>query len=256
MSFTHCWYNTVASWADLVAASQFNNDVPTTAAIYSGLLSETVPNLPLSCPTGNCTWPRTPTLAMCGACTNLEHEIVSACSNDTCTWSLPGGLTVTRPRVPPTSGDDEWRIQTTMFQAGRSSGISLQNAGIVGAATTNQTNLIAFEFLGLSSSKFWGMNQGVFALANKTPFNKENLTASECGLWWCSQTREASAVSGVSTETVVDTLTPWNASWSWDIGQGWQYPVQDTLNYVLTGEITVGGNYDMSKGSRRLRYVV
>ena len=43
----------------------------TISGIVSSILNISVPLIEPTCPTGNCTWPRTPTIAICSACTNL-----------------------------------------------------------------------------------------------------------------------------------------------------------------------------------------
>jgi len=47
------------------------------AAIYSAVLGITTPPVDLVCPSGNCSWPTTPTLAMCGSCGEKSPRVVN-----------------------------------------------------------------------------------------------------------------------------------------------------------------------------------
>lgn len=46
------------------------------AAIYNGALSGGVPPIPPPCPSGNCTWPTTPSLAICGECNQMPYDLI------------------------------------------------------------------------------------------------------------------------------------------------------------------------------------
>lgn len=58
-----------------------------TRSVQSG--NATRPEIPLSCPASNCTWPEYVTLAVCGQCVNLEASalLTYACMNTTIDWS-------------------------------------------------------------------------------------------------------------------------------------------------------------------------
>jgi hypothetical protein len=43
------------------------------AAMYSGVLTSNIDPVSPSCPSGNCTWPATPTMAVCGECAALDY---------------------------------------------------------------------------------------------------------------------------------------------------------------------------------------
>ena len=69
------------------------------AATYNGILNQNVESLPTSCPTGNCTWPLTPSMAICGACSASTYTIScfpgvcnsNCCSIPSCNYTLPSG---------------------------------------------------------------------------------------------------------------------------------------------------------------------
>jgi hypothetical protein len=47
----------------------------------------TRPDIPLSCPTSNCTWPLYDTLGVCSACTDVSELLTFACLNTTVDWA-------------------------------------------------------------------------------------------------------------------------------------------------------------------------
>lgn len=54
-------------------------------AIINGLYSFSS-SVPITCPTGNCTWPTFSTLALCSSCEDITNTIeISGCSTDVCT---------------------------------------------------------------------------------------------------------------------------------------------------------------------------
>ena len=76
------------------------------AAISSGVLTNNIQPVTALCPTGNCTWPLTPTLAICGGCVNSRYRTNcfhsgSGCyaRSQTCSagyydYTMPSGLVV------------------------------------------------------------------------------------------------------------------------------------------------------------------
>ena len=71
------------------------------AAIYHGLISGEHQSINPHCPSGNCTWPITPSLAVCGGCEEPEFSLVNCYNhsnhygfqpNGFCNYSLASGL--------------------------------------------------------------------------------------------------------------------------------------------------------------------
>ncbi|KAH6632986.1 hypothetical protein C7974DRAFT_163104 [Boeremia exigua] len=56
----------------------------------------TRPDIPLSCPTSNCTWPAYDTLGVCSECADVSNYLTYACVNGTVDWTsnLTGGYNV------------------------------------------------------------------------------------------------------------------------------------------------------------------
>jgi hypothetical protein len=51
------------------------DDFPMKAGVANGIYNSDIADLLVYCPTGNCTWPRIPTIGMCGGCTNVTKSL-------------------------------------------------------------------------------------------------------------------------------------------------------------------------------------
>lgn len=232
------------------------------AAIYNGLLSNTVPDLQIPCATGNCTWPIVPTVAMCGACVDFKDLIIKTCDRKYCTWQIPGGLNISRPVVAPDADDPDLPNPefTPIFKAAFADGNILTNESVTGSPPPGDG--LSFQFIGQSFNTFMAPNWGAFAPGAATLFNMSSIVAKECGIWYCVQARSVNASRGVVTDTVVQ---HWNApdANSSDPTQfafppesfnarpqfvyrgGNPYDLESSLKYSLTGEINIDGRLDI-----------
>ena len=73
-----------------------NSAVPMLNAIYTGILTPAVQPVVAACPTGNCTWPLTPSLAICSSCkpstyVKLGCSNFTTCFTDMAIFGNPGG---------------------------------------------------------------------------------------------------------------------------------------------------------------------
>ena len=125
------------------------------AAAYNGILSPNVQPLPASCPTGNCTWPITPTLAICGGCSQSTYQKSSSCftaasytewrqhPTQSCTYTMPSGGIATLSldssafQVMPSKG--------AFYNTSDSSMLYIANFDLIGHATSWSSNIVAAE---------------------------------------------------------------------------------------------------------------
>lgn len=72
-----------------------NLDSDMLAAVYSGIYgtSTTLSQDLFSCPSGNCTYPLTPSLAVCSQCKDLKTELINS-DEEFVIWTLPHGPTI------------------------------------------------------------------------------------------------------------------------------------------------------------------
>jgi hypothetical protein len=230
-------------------------------------MSETVADVPISCATGNCTWPIIPTLGICGACMDmkdrLEYDCTGASDSDSCHFSIPGGLSLVKPLSLPLNGT------TPVFITGPGSDHIFNQTDIVGEGGILLK--MSYNFIGLSYTDFVAANVGSWIPGNRTIFSRDNVLAYECGLWNCLQARSVNASDGIVSDTLLgfrngqfpreEQAVPnmWPSEWryiedpSFNVGNISAYdsysigPVlalNDTLVGALSGSITITpGNY-------------
>lgn len=244
-----------------MSEDRFQTDVTTLAAIYNGIMSGNVDDVPISCATGNCTWPIIPTAGICGACMDMTDEVVSNCGGgaadqEGCYFSIPGGTNLTKPIALAHATNT-----TPIFIAGPGSDFIFNQTDIVGEGVFLEK--MSFNFIGQSYAQFVNENIGSWIPANRTLFNRANVLAYECGLWHCIQSRSVNASNGIVQDSMVEfrngqpgtgratsnhfgflddpSLNVDNIS-SYDIEQFAAVDgLKATLGFALSGSITING---------------
>jgi hypothetical protein len=216
------------------------------------------PDIPLSCPTSNCTWPTYDTLAVCSKCAEVSDllDITFACLETTVDWSTKWEGPISEVPYPnntvcghflnataelpillsgytvKTNGDDIHdetlllrTIPLTTFPAKE----RLYDVGSV--AFKNTRNPIFDALIASATGGLESVHQ------NNTP------TVHECVLSWCVQTLESFYDLGGYNERVVKSYhnttigpSPWN---SWEIpaeeGGGTLIEYKENITIVPTG---------------------
>lgn len=118
------------------------------AAFYDGLLSEEAKQPEALCPTANCTWPTTPSLAICGECSDTTPDIVCV-KGGNCTYTMPSGTTAKIGNYPQ-SADGFTLIQVmqgkgSSYRKDDTSMAYLTNFDVVGGPVAGNSTLIAAE---------------------------------------------------------------------------------------------------------------
>ena len=139
------------------------------AAIYNGMLSESIEPITASCPTGNCTWPLTPTMAVCGGCSKSTY--MTNCDSNLCNYTMPSGNVASLTNFWSDNGLGEGPGFTAMqgpgavYRANDSSRIYMSNFDVFGAPYT------------------------AFAPSASDPnsWPNKSTVSSECALWMCVQ---------------------------------------------------------------------
>lgn len=216
------------------------------AAVSSGILSNTAVDMPMFCATENCTWPITPTVAVCGECTDITKTLVTTLKTTFPTGNLEG-QNLTEYRLP--SG-------TSIAGASRA-----QRQGQCGGNTTCITtngNLPIF-FSAVTPGTVYKSNGSRAIIANidliGSPYESGSATfgaldaviAHECALWWCLASYNISVHNGKQSITT-DT-------WSETKFGDWWYNftnIPSSFN-VLPGD-SYGVSYDAHLGLAELPY--
>lgn len=213
----------------------------------------TRPDIPLSCPTSNCTWPAYDTLAMCSRCEEVSDvlDITYTCINTTIDWSA--NWTGPLPDDPYPNGTVCGHfLNVTSDQPILLSGYILNEDGNVN--TTGETLLMRAIPLTdfVTKEPLYGQGSVVFrnvvnpllnALIASTPTAGDGVlhgqapVVHECILSWCVRRLTSSYEFGVYSENV--TSEYWDTSdepipWPWKT-----YETEDALDLIYDTNVTL-----------------
>ncbi|CAI6323300.1 unnamed protein product [Periconia digitata] len=173
----------------------------------------TRPEIPLSCPTSNCTYPEYDSLAVCSQCADVSDMLSFKCLNTTVDWI--GNLTGGASAVFPNGTMCGYFLNNTMM-----SGYSLD----VGKPWANETLLMrSLPLINLSTKEPMYGNGSINFKDIRNPVmdiivvrakdgtvdsvrRNERPLAHECVISWCVQTMKSSYAYGAYEETVVRTV--------------------------------------------------
>lgn len=177
--------------------------------------------VPASCPTGNCTWPVTTSLAICGNCSSASFA-APTCNDTDCTYTISDRATAT----------------LTNFTGRNDFGVGFRLIPSTGSAYNSLLKDKAYI------SNFFTMGYGYKVPGSKaTP---DSLKAYECALWWCVNAYQTQAALPISE--VVYTADSLNVS-----------SVPDDLFYNYTFPAIDDGlmrKYNISPASASINYSV
>jgi hypothetical protein len=175
----------------------------------------TRPEIPLTCPTSDCTWPEYETLAICSECMDVSNLLDYACLNTTVDWSAKhtGPLNVTALSIKRVCGyflnatSDAPVLMTGYIFEGT------EEEPIVGESllmrTLPLTDMIDRTPYYGGSINFRGvrnpiLNALIASSANGTEslIKKDAPNMHECMLSWCVQTIKSSYVWGAYRENI------------------------------------------------------
>lgn len=157
------------------------------AAIYNGMLTDNVQPLTASCPSGNCSWPLTPSLAVCGGCVPAKY--LKTCSGDGVKYS---GKNFCAYTMPSGSVANLSVYMGVGFQVMPSTRAHFNNSNL------NRVYAANFDVVGAPYKTYAG--EGL----------PPNLVSSECALWMCVQTYNTSMQLGKQVQTVASTFSAHN----------------------------------------------
>lgn len=150
------------------------------AAIYAGMMEPETDPVPSNCPSGNCTWPDTPTLAVCGGCASITPQHTS-CNETVCNFTMPSGSVFELTNFKSTDEGIGFQIMTTLGQHWK-------------ASDNDYLYIANFDMMGAPYQSF-----GEFDLQNL-------YEASECALWMCVNTYSTTVSFGKQTQNLVSSF--------------------------------------------------
>lgn len=147
-------------------------------ALYSGVLADNVPPIEAKCSTGNCTWPESPSIAICGDCAKSAFEKLDCNDDSTCDYSLSSGSVATL-----------YDFENQSDKAG--AGFQV----IPGRGATFNSSL---------NDRLYVMNVDLFG-APYWSFAESNpqLSNTECALWMCIQSYKINVTSTIQHQELM-----------------------------------------------------
>jgi hypothetical protein len=194
----------------------------------------TRPDIPLTCPTGNCTWPLYETLAVCSSCTDVTKMVNPSyvCLNTTIEWSAAwlGPL----EKEPYTNGTVcGYFLNATSSSPMLLSGYVLPPNGSITAGEALIVRAIPLSnfdtkmpYYADGSINFKNVSLPILDALISTVesgaqgvYNKEAPIVRECMLTWCVHTMKSLYASGTYREEILSTYiqsTLPTDSWPWN----------------------------------------
>ena len=164
------------------------------AAMTNAILGGSAQQLPASCPTGNCSWPVTPSLAVCGACSQPPFK--SSCDSHICNYTMPSGVMHTLWNGTGVEDDDTKPSPPgTLFASGSLFWVTQTNGWVYHRSNSTQTYLTNFDVFGAP-----------FEVRRKDWLEKD-MVAWECALWMCVQAFEVTTSSSSHTQIPIQNFS-------------------------------------------------
>lgn len=206
----------------------------------------TRPEIPLSCPTSNCTWPAYETLAVCSKCADAtpQIDVTFACRNASIDWSAywlgPPAANVCGHWLNLTSDEPLLLSGYILNNSTDNSSDSGTGEVLLGRKIPLTTLLEKDLLYATGSINFKDVRSPIFdALLVSSPGGRSSVLAhdpphvQECVLHWCVQTMKSSYAYGTYKEEILsayyndtERLSPWEV---W-----WIYSDIDGSNYTFT----------------------
>ncbi|KAK3935004.1 hypothetical protein QBC46DRAFT_358576 [Diplogelasinospora grovesii] len=185
----------------VVGSAHADADFNMQSAVFAGLsLTETTlsQQLPLRCPSGNCTWEPFLSLSVCSECNNVTSQLTrQSCDNCSDLFYFinqpsaiadirrPGTLYVLPNGLVIENFDDEMRIAMTLL------------------GTTNSSETVSFRGMKLDTL-IWGTSiiRAMSPINSSISWPDTQVDALECGLYYCVNRYESAVQNGVLNETI------------------------------------------------------
>lgn len=196
------------------------------AAIYSGALAQDIKPLLAECPSGNCTWPTTPSLAVCGECVPSTFEVY-LCPPVTpgyCNYTLPSGdwYILSDYRNLTALSDDS--KPTMAFAA-----LPVSRGSTVFNATKDERAYI----------NTWYMFGAPWMAHRNEALAFQN---TECALWMCVNAYNTTVNNSIQDEASVASfdrfVTPLNSTGQLDVSINSTWRLRDLPRYLDPASVT------------------
>ncbi|KAK5713367.1 hypothetical protein LTR17_017612 [Elasticomyces elasticus] len=191
-----------------------------TAAVYNGALQRDIQPVQASCPSGNCTWPSTPSMAVCSACmasTFTKGECFETCGSDSsdcesgftqylCNYTMPRGKTT-----------QLWDFANHGLSLGAESpayqvdslfalGSDASQFFHYGDDAAGRRFIAVVELFGVPSSTILNVGYGL----DDPGYGNITLTNTECALWPCIQVYDTTIMANVQSQAIAASVDNFN----------------------------------------------
>ncbi|KAE8454181.1 hypothetical protein EG329_005106 [Mollisiaceae sp. DMI_Dod_QoI] len=160
------------------------------APVNAGFFAEAVLPVAPTCPTGNCTYPNTPTLAICGECAPITSQ-KTLCDQQKqfCNYTTPSG--------------------SNFSILDHNATTPAEGIGMFSTTTLGQHwNASSLDTLYLAN---WDMMYFPYGITSKQSPNS-TLNAVECAMWMCVNTYSTTVQSGVFQQQLISSYSRTNLS--------------------------------------------
>ncbi|KAF2422356.1 hypothetical protein EJ08DRAFT_682680 [Tothia fuscella] len=167
-------------------------------AILNGLYTDNISPIAAVCPTGNCTWPKTSSLAVCGQCVRSSYR--TECASEVsriethgsmCNYTMPSGSSMVIIQT-----DSTRNVPLSYFGFKVTTG----KGGYFNQSLNKRLYLATFDLFGAPNY----VNHAVFWPQEK--WSNASTVSSECALWMCVQIYNITMQSGQQVQTVVSSF--------------------------------------------------
>lgn len=152
------------------------------SALYNGVLANDVAPVQATCHTGNCTWPLTPSMGVCGGCASSSYSRID-CANGVCNYSFPSGSVASLYDFDNPSRNKSEDLAGFQVVPGRGAAFNM--------SLDNRLYIMNVDLFGAS---YW-------SFANPHP----PLANTECALWMCIQTYKTTINSTIQHQEILST---------------------------------------------------
>ncbi|KIV83869.1 hypothetical protein PV11_05858 [Exophiala sideris] len=156
------------------------------AAVYNGMMTENIAPITANCPTGNCTWPATPSLAVCGECSESSYK--RSCNETNCMYTAPSGSVAV---FYNTTGNVD---EGTGFQVIPGKGAKYNSS------LYDKLYVANFDVMGAPYDSYSG------------EFDQDNITSQECAMWMCIHQLYVDTTDGHQTQHILQTFDTMNST--------------------------------------------
>lgn len=164
-------------------------------AVYAGFFNSNVSLLAPVCQTGNCTWPVTPSVGVCGSCGDIRSKLFHVQSSQNLSYGLPLNLI----------GNGVQTLQATLVNGTLDNTFTVTNNFVDAAyGITNRSNVAEFFAFGLSPMSLSNLLSKLEVDPDIINLD-DYMMAYSCKLYFCVQAYKVSTTAGKTSQTVVGT---------------------------------------------------